>query len=234
MGIDPVHLINHNLWFKHTDEFIAQVQQKTGMPVFTERVYDDNRPSILAPPGFTGWLIQTENDLSLQQYFETGELMELYAEGMGGDGLSMYVNPHLLKVYCEDFYMGRWSSVKYLADWIYENGIPAPEDYETIPVDVKWIFEHRKNLFDFFKLFGTQHPKMLTFCNDKHQEWLDYFFEPKWSMDDFINWSKKELIHVKFSELVNFNFPNEQPGYFNVCIEDDFEDLKQADRLSQA
>lgn len=229
MGIDIVHLTNHNLWFKHTDEFIAQVQQKTGMPVFTETYFFDNTPNIVAPANFTGWTIATEDNLSLQQYFETGEMLELHAIGNWRNKLSMYVNPFLLEVSCEDVYMGRWSAVKYLADWIYNNGIPSPKNYEAIPAEVKWIFENRKNLFDFFKLFGTQHLKMLTFCDDKHPEWLDYFFERKWSMDDFINWGKKELIYVKFTELPNFNFPDEQPVYYNIFIEDDFEDLKQVD-----
>lgn len=227
MGIDPVHLINHDLWFKHTDEFIAQVQQKTGMPVFTEIYYSDYTPNIEAPANFTGFTMATENNLSLQQYFETGNLLNLNQKGNRRNELSMSVNPYLLDVNCEDFYMGRWSAVKHLADWIYKNGMPLPEDYETIPVDVKWIFENRKNLFDFFKLFGTLHPKMLTFCDDKHQEWIEYFFENRWSMDDFISWSKKELVHIKFSELVNFHFPNEQPAFYNICIEDDFEDLNR-------
>ena len=67
---------------------------------------------------------------------------------------------------------------------------------------------------------------MITFCNDLHQEWLEYFFKKKWSVDDFINWGKKELIYVKFSELTTFEFPANEPEYYNVFIEDDFADLK--------
>ena len=75
-------------------------------------------------------------------------------------------------------------------------------------------------------MFKTRQPKMLTFCDDKHGEWLDYFYGDKWSMEDYLRWSKKELICVNFNDLVDFEYPRDNPGYFNVCIEDDFNDLK--------
>ena len=46
-------------------------------------------------------------------------------------------------------------------------------------------------------------------------------------MEQFINWGKKEFIYVKFQDLVNFDFPGKHPDYYNVFIEDDFEDLQQ-------
>lgn len=227
MGIDATHLINHDLFFKHTDEFIQQVEEITGMPVFVETHYSKSgKPNVEAPENFVGWTLYTENELTLQEYFEKGGMLELRSKGTWVNEISMYVNPYLFEVMGDEFYMGRWQNIIDLANWIYKNGIPPTLYYETNTKDSLWFFKQRKNLFNFCSLFKTQQPKMLTFCDDKHGEWLDYFYGDKWSMDDYLRWSKKELIGVNFNELVDFEFPGDNPDYFNVCIEDDFSDLK--------
>lgn len=224
MGIDPAHIINHDMYFEHTDDFIKQIEQRTGLPVFTEKYFFDNASlDVNAHDDFKGWTTHTERGLDLQQFFETGEMLEFRKKGLTANEYYMYVNPYLLEITNDEFYMGRWSTVKYLADWIRNNGIPSPEYYEDKTEQALWVLRNRRNLFRHAQTFGTT--KMITFCNDKHQDWLNYFFDNKWSMEQFIEWGKKEFIYVKFNELHTFTFPDEN-GYYDVFIEDDFEDLQ--------
>lgn len=227
MGIDSTQLISHNLHYKHTDQLIQQVEERTGMPVLTTRYhYEDDSKCVEAPKGFKGWTIRTEDDLTLQEFSATGGMLEMYAHGVWENTMEIYVNPYLFEFSGDDFYMGRWSAVKAMADYIRENGIPSAKDYGNNSSGQFWLFEARKKLFEFCSFFKIPNPVMITFCNDLHQEWLEYFFKKKWSVDDFINWGKKELIYVKFSELTTFEFPANEPEYYNVFIEDDFADLK--------
>ena len=149
MGIDPVHIINHDLYFKHTDELIQNLKKRTGLPVFESKTYTiENKPPILPPENFEGWNIYTRDGLSLNEHFNEGKLIEVYLNDTSRNGISMYINPFsFADLQYDDFYLGRWRSVKYLADWIRENGIPPPEYYKDKSDEALWIFRHRKNYF---------------------------------------------------------------------------------------
>lgn len=228
MGISITHLTNHDLHFTHTDELIRQIQERTGMPVFVEYYkHDEPEKQIDAPPDFKGWSVRSEDQPSLQAYFEKGGMLTLYHKTEMGEWIQVYVNTHLLEFSTDDMYMGKWRNVESLVDWINDHGIPAPQDYEHLSVEVAWIFKARKKRFESMYNLGAKDPKMISFCDDIHPEWLDYFFEEQWGMEEFIQWGKEKLIHVKFSALAHFDFPEGERNY-DVFIEDDFEDLKSS------
>lgn len=225
MGIDPAHIINHDLYFKHTDELIKNISQRTNLPVFTEMWYfKSGTPEVEAPDDFKGWTIHSEEGQSLQQHFEEGNMLEFILKGLTMEDFHLYINPLAAEIRFEDFYMGRWFEVKYLADWIKDNGIPSLQDYAQTNSELPYMLQNRKRLYEYAKNLGTT--KMITFCSDKHQEWLDYFFKNKWGIEDFINWGKEKFIYVEFKDLPYFSFPESLENYYNVFIEDDFEDLR--------
>jgi len=220
MGIDPTHLINHDLQFTQLGDFVNLFAKRTNMQV---KLTQWDQPPV---SNYCGWDLCYEDYPSLEAYYQTGPLNEIYLRGfLYRDDLSMNIHPNTCEVHHNDFYMGRWFQVKYLADWIKGNGIPPPEAYAKESSDVCWILQNRKRLFEYGQWFGIKH--MVIFCDDKHQEWLNYFCDDHWSIEQFVEWGKTELLFVKFQDLVNFNFPDDKPDYYNVFIYDDFEDLRQ-------
>lgn len=112
---------------------------------------------------------------------------------------------------------------------IRQYGLRTFEEYEAInatrQVDVcagPYVLREREKVPSAIKKFGST--KMLTFCDDYHDEYLDFIAE-NWTFDDFVSWGKKELIFVEFEDLPLFDFPQEKPDYYNVMILDNFSDL---------
>lgn len=224
MGIDPVHIINHKLAYKKPEEFIQKLKEATDYDTFVGRIAVSKIVEEIRPPeNFVGWVTYLEdNDTLEERELNRESLREFYLQNNTDDEINFYINPHCFDLSGEPFYMGRWFEVKYIADYIREHGIPDKNYY--IREDANYIFKNRKNLFEYAQQFGST--AMVTFCSDKHQEWLDVFIEENWTLEQFIAWGKKELIYVKFQDLVHFDFPDNNPDYYNVFIHDDFKDLK--------
>ena len=224
MGIDPVHIINHKLAYKKPEEFISKLKVATGFDIFIGRIaVTENVEEIRPPENFTGWVTYLEDNETLEERELNNEsLKEYFLHNNTDDNIDFYVNPYCFELNGEPFYMGRWFQVKYMADFIKEHGIPDKKYYENENAD--FIFRNRKNLFEYAQQFGTT--AMVTFCYDKHQEWLDLFIGEKWTIEQFVAWGKKELIYVEFQDLIHFNFPENNPEHYNVFIYDDFRDLK--------
>lgn len=133
MGIDSTQLISHNLYYKHTDELIHQVEQRTGLPVLTTRFnYSDYDKSIKAPKGFKGWTIRSEGKRTLQQFSAQGGMLIMYSHHILRNKMNMYVNPYLFEFNSDKFYMGRWGDVMDMANFIKDNGIPSPSSQQRL------------------------------------------------------------------------------------------------------
>ncbi|MCB0508007.1 MAG: hypothetical protein R2739_02885 [Chitinophagales bacterium] len=222
MGIDAAHIINHQLTFSNAEEFIHQLKAVTGFGTFIKRIrVAKNIEEIHPPANFMGWITHLEDDEILDQKIAEDGFRSFYLNGSSKQ-ISFEINPYCMELQSDEFYMGRWSSVKYMATYIRENGLPNKADY--IHDDNLYMFKNRKNLYEYAQQFGTT--EMITFCENKHQEWLDFFYDEKWSLRQFIEWAKKELVFVNFHELNQFDFPEQRPDIFNICIYDDFRDLK--------
>lgn len=222
MGIDAVHILNHKLAYKEPEEFLRKLKTATGYDSFVGRM-SISKPvkEVLPPPGYTGWQTYLEDDETLEEKVTNDGFRSFYLSGTEHP-VELEVNPDCMELSSEPFYMGRWSGIKYMADFIRENGIPD-KDYYTRE-DAWYMLKNRKNLFEYTRQFGTS--SMITFCCDKHQEWLDYFHVEKWSLEQFIQWGKEKLIYVNFHDLAHFVFPEQLPDHYNVFIYDDFSDLK--------
>lgn len=222
MGIDSTHIINHKLAYKEPDEFFRKLKTVTGYDTFLGRMSISKTVKEVQPPSdFVGWETYLEDDETLQEKVSNDGFSSFCLSGVKPT-IEIEVNPHCMELIGESFYMGRWSGIQYMIDFIRENGIPDISYYDR--QDAFYMLKNRKNLFDYTQKFGSS--AMITFCGDIHQKWLDFFYHEKWSLEQFIQWGKEELIYVDFQELIHFDFPKQQPDYYNVFIYDDFRDLK--------
>lgn len=222
MGIDPVHIINHKLAYKEPNEFLRKLKTATGYDTFVGRMSISQQVNEVQPrPGFAGWKTYLEDDETIEEKVANDGFGTFYLSD-AELSIELEANPHCIELSSEPFYMGRWSDIKHMTDFIRENGIP--DKYYYSREDALYMLKNRKNLFEYTQKFGTS--AMITFCGDKHMKWLDYFHCEKWSLERFIQWGKEELIYVDFQELIHFDFPEQQPDYYNVFIYDDFRDLK--------
>lgn len=222
MGIDAAHILNHKLAYNEPEEFLHKLKTVTGYDTFVGRVGVSKSVKEVNPsPGYAGWQTYLEDEETLEEKVANDGFRSFYLSG-AQNPVVLEVNPHVMELTSEPFYMGRWSGVKHMADFIRENGIPDKHYYER--EDALYMLKNRKNLFEYAWQFCTS--AMITFCGDKHQEWLEYFHIEKWSLEQFIQWGKDELAYVNFHDLTHFNFPEQQPDYYNVFIYDDFRDLK--------
>ncbi len=200
------------------------------MPVFTEMYYTDaSQPNLLAPDGFDGWVMRSRDGLPLQALFIMGEVLTMQAKSTWLNGFIANINPYAMQVNYAEFSMGRWSSVRCLADWIYKNGLPDYKYYKHKNENVFWMLKNRKNLFEFSRLFQAGNIKFISFCDNQHETYLKHFFEDKWSVEQFLKYARQHFAIVKFSELSNFIFPQGEAEGRRVFIEDDFRDLLQDD-----
>lgn len=223
MGVDLTRLSNHSMHYFNAEELLHQIEINTDYSVC--EVKEVKGRYRYPSDGFDGWLVHVEEGKTLQQHIDGKDLIEFSRRNEKLDWESFYVSPYVLRYTREDFYLGRWTAVKHLADHIREQGLPSPEHYRSHPCG--WQLENRKNYFDYCKKLGTTHS--VVFCDDKHQEWLDYFVEETWTFQQFIEWGKNEFLFVNFRDLTQFRFPTAKDDYYNIFIYDDFEDLKQYD-----
>jgi hypothetical protein len=87
-----------------------------------------------------------------------------------------------------------------------------------------YVLQKRKLMQPHIQKFGST--RMLTFCSDNHNEYMDHI-AGNWTFDDFISWGKKEFIFVNFKDLPLFDLPENKPDCYNVFIYDDFSDFKK-------
>ena len=220
MGIDLTRLANHVMSYRNADELVTQIERTTGYPVAIVKEVDGKYQ--YPPDGFGGWFVHVEEGKTLQKLMDEKDLIEFSRRNKKLQWESFYINPFVIRYYAEEFYLGRWSAVKYLADNIRQEGMPLPHQYNAHSSG--WQFQNRRNYFDYCKTLGAS--ASVIFCDDKHQEWLDYFVDEAWTFEQFVEWGKKEFIFINFQELTQFKFPSDPNDYYRVFIYDDFGDLR--------
>lgn len=231
MGIDNTHIFNHNLQFTTGRQLLDALQQRLRIPAFntiwgTEEAFE---PIIPLPPNFEGVYISTDNGLTLDDYIRQKELLDFSLITKDNDSGFFYINQHVIKNSLPETYMHRWNQTANLCQLIRDYGFRTIADYEAEGIDKLWgydfgvgILAMRAAMLPHLHKWGSTH--RLTFCDDKHPEFLD-FIADNWTFEDFISWGKKELIYVDFKDLPYFDFPKHEPDYYNVMIHDDFADL---------
>jgi hypothetical protein len=219
MGIDLTRLANHAMYYTDAVEMVQKIEAKTGYPVWVSLAENGSWPE--PPPTFKGWRHYVDEGKTLQQQLNEHDLITFVRTNEKGEEEDFELSPYLIDFYSEDFYFGRWFQVQHFADEIREHGLPSPGNYHLHPAE--WQLQQRKNYFDYCMKLGST--ASVIFCDDLHQEWLEYCYEDLWTLDQFVEWGKKEFIFVRFADLVSFDFPKSKPDYYNVFIYDDFQDL---------
>jgi hypothetical protein len=220
MGIDLTRLANHSMYYNRADKLLEQIEAKTGFRV--NIVQEVNGKYQYTPDG-SGWVVHIEEGKTLQRQMDENDLIQFDRRNEKLEREYFYINPYVIHYYAEDFYLGRWSAVKYLADNIREEGLPSSENYDSHTSG--WQLRNRKKYFEYCETLGTT--ASVIFCDDKHQEWLDHFVDEKWTFEQFVEWGKKEFVFANFNELKDFNFPPAgHKDHYNVFIYDEFKDLR--------
>lgn len=218
MGIDLTRLGNHSLIYTNAEEMLQQLTAKTGLPVRIIPEKDWGK----GLDDYTGWVIHTEDEKTVQQLLDEKDLITIVGRPYEPGQVDLHLNPFVHDYYSDAFYIGRWHQMKYLADSIREHGLPLPKDYSTH--SATWQLQQRKNYYEACQPLGTT--ASVIFCGDVHEDWLDYFTDEAYTLEQFVEWGKRDFIFVSFQDLERFTFPSRQLDYYNVFIYDDFEDLK--------
>ena len=176
-----------------------------------------------APDDFIGLVVNTDKSLTLQDYIDANELIQFenqIAENRW-DGF-IYINPYVMENNLPDCYLGRWNHTAEMCNLISQYGLRTFEEYKADDLHRQggvgggaYLLEDRKKIPSAVSKFGSK--QLLTFCDDYHDEYLDYIAE-NWTFEDFISWGKQEFIFVEFEDLPFFDFPEKKPDYYNVMI----------------
>lgn len=218
MGIDITRICNHNLHFTNQEQFVNNLSNAFNCQVVP---YYTNDEKLIGADG--SMYLEDTDDKTVQDIIDKKDVLSLnIINSKTTNGYDyFYINPFVAEFSQDEYYVGRWHSVKHFAKELKEKGFPTKQFYETNQDD--YWFLNRKKYYDFIKpIGGTQ---SVIFCDDHHQKWLDYFAD-NWTIEDFIEWGKKDFIFIEFKDLVHFDFPEKKPEYYNVFILDNFEDLK--------
>lgn len=223
MGIDPMRLCNHNLYYTTAMELKDKVAQTTGLPVFQVVVEDGEwvEPS----DGFNGWRAIINGTEDLIKEFEPGTCMELYRYPDDEEtNIELTFNPYVLEYYSESSYPGRWFEIHHLMKLIIAHGLPHNDAYDMHPA--KHYLNQRVNYYNEVKPFGAS--AAIIFCYDHHQECLNYFYEQQWRFEQFVAWGKEQLVFVRFQDLPNIVLQDIDfdKHYLDLFIYDDFSDLR--------
>ncbi len=218
MGIDLARICNHNLHFNNQVQFVNNLSKAFNCNVVPHYTNDEN---LIGADG--AMYLDEVDDKTVQDVIDDKDIVSMHVTNSKtpNEYDLFYINPFVAEFSQDEYYIGRWNTVKHIADELKENGFPNKAFYETNKDD--YWFLNRKKYYDFIKTIGGT--QSVIFCDDKHQEWLDYFAD-NYTIDDYIEWGKKELIFVEFKDLIDFDFPEKKPDYHNVFILDNFEDLK--------
>ncbi len=76
MGIDNAHIFNHNLTYTNTNELYEQLKKRTGKSVFNDIRDEDYEYLTQHPEGFNGFILNTENSMTADDYIQKNILLE--------------------------------------------------------------------------------------------------------------------------------------------------------------